>query len=164
VAVDNFHVYWTNTAGGSAAGSLVKASELPPDANLALAVRPLAQNLDIAHGACLSPRLAFYTSDAEEVYAVPKTGGPPEMITDKLQAPRGCVWDGGNTVYVADKTGGAIYSFPDMIRHVHAANLTKVASLEDVTGLAVVSNAVGSAVGRLTSLAAALSVLVGTIL
>lgn len=165
VATDNFHVYWTNQAGGTAAGSLVKASELPPDANLALAVRPLANNLDIVHGACLSPRLAFYTSDSKEVFAVPKTGGPPELITDKLQGPRGCVWDGGGTVFVADKTGNAIYSFPSMIRHMHAANVTKVVSLEDATGLAVVSKAVGTTavLGRLPSLAAAVSVLLGTV-
>jgi len=142
IAADNFHLYWTNTVTGTASGSVVKGNEIPPDSNVALTVKQLTKNVDASHGVCLSARAVFYSDEGNgekgSVYGVAKGGGEPTLISDKLQGPRGCVWDGAGTVFVADAVGNEIVSFP-ATGTPEKLGLTKVASFDDVTGLTMIS-------------------------
>merc|ERR1719421_1425051 len=155
VAVDNFHVYWSNKNIGNQVGSVAKGFENPPDTNLAASVRAIAKNAKKVYGVCLTGNNVFYTNTMKYVYGVKKNGGPIAEITDKLQEPRGCAWDGDGTVFVADKTGGALWSFPGNMGNLAPASLEKVVDFEDAFGVAVVSGARRGALGTFLGLALA---------
>ena len=73
-------------------------------------------------------RDAIFFSDANaSFYAVKKVGGSIASVTSSMAAPRGCVFDRENTVYVADTEGNAVYSMPAgfvqlrAVRHIFKA-------------------------------------------
>eukprot|EP00916_Digyalum_oweni_P004112 GHVL01007291.1.p1 GENE.GHVL01007291.1~~GHVL01007291.1.p1 ORF type:complete len:363 (+),score=56.71 GHVL01007291.1:164-1252(+) len=148
IAVDNFHVFWSNKSGGKASGSVVKGLEtIKPSldsgvAENAAAVQTLADNADKVYGVCLAGNKVFYTDSDSIVYGVKKNGGTVGQITDQLQKPRGCSYDGDGTIYVADKQASAIYSFPAGSISPH--QLKKVADIEDAFGVAVIQGGAGS--------------------
>lgn len=140
VAVDNFHVFWTNKAIGTSVGSVVKGME-EPEKGLAQSqseVAEIAKNSNKAYGVCLSQNNVYYTNSEKFVYGVKKNGGAIATVSDQFMAPRGCAWDGDGTVFVADKTRNGIYSFPGNMHTLAPAQVTKVASYEDAFGLAVI--------------------------
>lgn len=141
IAVDNFHVFWTNKVVGNLVGSVVKGFEEPPATNVAASVKAIAKNAGKVYGVCLSMNNVFYTDADKYVYAVKKTGGAIATVTDKLIQPRGCVWDRDGTVFVADKGGNAIYSLPGNMHTLTPMRLTKVVDFGDAFGLAVISGA-----------------------
>lgn len=141
IAVDNFHIFWTNKAVGTQVGSVVKGYENPPDTNVASSVRAIAKNAMKTYGVCLSQNNVFFTNAQKKLYGVKKMGGAIAEVSDLLQAPRGCVWDRDGTVFVADKTGNAVYSFAGNMHTLQPARLTKLVEFEDSFGLAVISGA-----------------------
>lgn len=141
VAVDNFHIFWSNKALGATVGSIVKGFEHPPDTNIAASVRAIAKNAKKVYGLCLTGSNVYFTNADKFIYGVKKNGGPIAEVSDKLQEPRGCSWDGDGTVYIADKVGNKVYSFPGNMRNIAPARLTQVVDFEDAFGVAVVSNA-----------------------
>lgn len=144
IAVDNFHMFWTNKAVGTQVGSVVRGFENPPETNVAASVRAIAKNAMKVYGACLSQNNVFYTNAQQSVYGVKKTGGAIATVTDKMLQPRGCVWDGDGTIFVADKAGNAVYSFPGNMHNLAPSQLTKVVSFEDAFGVAVISGSPGA--------------------
>lgn len=136
LAVDNFHVYWANKAIGMQVGSLLMGLETPPDYNPEGSVRELASNTLKAYGVCLGTTNAFYTGSEKYVYGIKKEGGPVTTITDKLLLPRGCVWDGDGTIYVADKGGNAVYFFPGQMHDLHPVQIHKAFNVEEPFGVA----------------------------
>jgi len=141
IAVDNFHIFWSNKAVGTQVGSVVKGYENPPDTNVASSVRAIAKNSMKTYGVCLSQNNVFYTNAQKKLFGVKKMGGAIAEISDMLQAPRGCVWDRDGTVFVADKTGNAVYSFAGNMHTLQPARLTKLVEFEDSFGVAVISGA-----------------------
>merc|ERR1719420_1049843 len=84
VAVDNFHIFWSNKAVGTTSGSVVKGFESPPNANTAESVLVLANNADKVYGVCLAKDNVFYTNHDKYIYGVKKGGGaepPPNANT-----------------------------------------------------------------------------------
>jgi len=140
IAVDNFHAFWTNKAVGTLVGSVVKGFETPPETNVAASVKAIAKNAVKVYGVCLSMNNVFYTDSETYVYAVKKTGGAIAEVTSKLLQPRGCTWDGDGTVYIADKAGNAVYSFPGNMHTLTPMKLTKTVDFEDAFGVAVISS------------------------
>lgn len=139
IATDNFHVFWSNKAVGTMVGSVVKGFEKPPETNVAASVKPLAKNAAKVYGVCLSMNNVFYTNEENAIYAVKKTGGAIATVSDKLLQPRGCTWDRDGTVYVADKAGNAVYSFPGNMHTLVPMRVSKSVELEDAFGLAMIA-------------------------
>jgi len=158
VAVDNFHVFWTNKRQGAQVGSIAKA----PETSNPKEVRAIATNAEKVYGVCLADHNVYYTENGF-VYGVKKMGGGFTTISDHLKEPRGCIWDGDGTVYVADKTGNAVYSFPGNMHSLAPARMTKVVDFEDSFGLAVLSgDAWRNGVARLAGVVAVVSMLLSS--
>mmetsp|Transcript_105906 Transcript_105906/g.297783 ORF Transcript_105906/g.297783 Transcript_105906/m.297783 type:complete len:338 (-) Transcript_105906:100-1113(-) len=141
VAVDNFHVYWTNKHFGTQAGSVVRGSETPLSPTSAETVSVLARNVVKSYGICLALGNIYYTDSSTFLYGVKKTGGPIARVSGELKYPRGCAWDGDGTVYVADRGQNAIYAFAGNMHTLGETRLTKAFQIEDAFGLAVAVNA-----------------------
>jgi hypothetical protein len=156
VAVDNFNIFWSNKAVGTVVGSVVKGMETPPDTNVAGSVRPIAKNAVKVYGVCLVNDNVFYTDHQFNIYGVKKIGGDITTISNKLIKPRGITWDGDGTVFVADKGGNAVYSFPGNMEAITPQPLVKVVDFEDAFGVTVMSGA--------NHCLASLSVLLGALL
>lgn len=139
VAVDNFHVFWTNKHFGTQAGSLVRGSETPQvAAGTGNQVTILAQNTAKSYGVCLALNNIFFTDSKTFLYGVKKTGGASAEVSAQLKHPRGCAWDGDGTVFVADRGHNAIFSFASNMQTLGATKLTKAYDAEDAFGVAVV--------------------------
>jgi hypothetical protein len=144
VAVDNFHIFWSNKAVGTTAGSVVKGFETPPSTNAAESVLVLANNADKVYGVCLAKDNVFYTNHERYIYGVKKGGGTELTISDKFQEPRGCSWDGDGTVFVADRGANLIAAFAGNMQKLAPARVGKVIDLEGAFGVAVLSDATGA--------------------
>jgi len=159
VAVDNFHVFWSNKRFGTKAGAIVKGSEvLDTSSLLENNIAVLAANTPKSYGVCLALNNVFFTDSEKHIYGVKKSGGPVVEVSSVLKSPRGCVWDGDGTVFVADRAQGAVFSFPGNMHRITGADVTKAFDIEDAFGLAFLSSATRacSLFALLVSLAAAL--------
>lgn len=137
-------LYWGNRARGRPYGSLLSAPE-DPQAELARGVpemiKALSNNVDKVYGVCASPSLVFYTGSARDVYGA-KPGSyqaraNTKVLLNNYASPRGCVWDGDGTVFLADKGGDAVWSFPSSMHNIGLFQATKLFSVEDPYGVAV---------------------------
>lgn len=140
VAVDNFHVYWTNKHFGMQTGSLVKGSEAPIEIGSVSSVNVLAQNAPKCYGVCLALGNVFYTDADNRVYGVKKSGGRSALVTSVLSKPRGCSWDGDGTVYVADRGLGGVYSFAGTMHKIQDTRISRAFDFEDAYGVAFLAD------------------------
>lgn len=144
IAVDGQHIYWGNRARGRPYGSLLSASE-DPAAQISRGVpgmvQALSKNVDKVYGVCASPSLVFYTGGARTVYGAKqgsyKLRGTTTVMLDNFAVPRGCVWDGDGTVFLADKGGDAIWSFPSTLHGAGKVQAHKLFEVQDPYGVAV---------------------------
>jgi len=141
IAVDNFHVYWTNKAAGTeeTVGTVIRGFEKPQGTNAAGGVVQLARNVPKAYAVCLSENNVFYTNSDKVVFGVKKTGSAIATVSDVFEEPRGCVWDGDGTIYVADKKAGTVSSFAGNMRNLAPAPVSLTVKFEDAFGVAIVS-------------------------
>lgn len=138
IAVDNFFVYWLNKREGTSVGSLIRG--LQQDEGNA-SVTSLASNADKCYGVCLALGNIFYTDESNHVYGINRASTAahnPVAVTSDLGQPRGCSFDGDNTVYVADRAGNAVYQFASNMNTLMAnRQMTKVIDLPGAFGVAV---------------------------
>lgn len=136
VAADNFHVFWTNKHFGTETGSLVRGAVTP-------GARPfsLATNSPKSYGVCIAMGNVFYTDSERSVYGAKKNGGGVAEVTNALQRPRGCAWDGDGTVYVADRGAGSVYAFASNMHVISRAQMREAFEFDDAFGLALVTAA-----------------------
>lgn len=139
VAVDNFRVFWTNKALGTQVGSVVQGFESPSRASRG-ETAVIAQNANKVYGVCLSANNLFYTEE-KAVHGVKKFGGSIATISTGFHSPRGCAWDGDGTIYVADKGGQAVFSFPANQRALAPEIVEKAFPAMDPVGVAVYETA-----------------------
>lgn len=139
VAVDNFHVFWSNKDSGTLKGSVVRASENPSFPSDTASVVKLQQNSAKVFGVCLARDNVFYTAEEKYIYGVKQSGGEFVTIASNLQQPRGCAWNGDGSVFVADKLANAVYSFAGNMHSLAPVELTEVAKFDGVFGLAVLT-------------------------
>lgn len=156
LALDNYFVYWLNKAEGEIAGTVLRADQNPKHAaaanggNITLdpgeahsAVKILTSNAAKCYGVCLGFRNIFYTGESQHLYAVPRAATFREeavKLSSSFSEPRGCVFDGDSTVYVADKATNEIYGFASNYQHLPnnvEVPLTKAANLQGAFGLAM---------------------------
>mmetsp|Transcript_101999 Transcript_101999/g.263657 ORF Transcript_101999/g.263657 Transcript_101999/m.263657 type:complete len:346 (+) Transcript_101999:121-1158(+) len=141
IAIDSFHAYWVNKQVGSQVGSVVRAGETPDATSLESSVLPLARNTDKSYGVCLALNNVFFTQPETTLFGVKKTGGSVVPVSQRFTNPRGCVWDGDGTVYVADRGSNAVFSLAANMQELGEAQITRVADVEDAFGVAVFSGA-----------------------
>lgn len=102
VAADGGELYWVDDKGGV---NRISAEE-PSDALVMSSVQLRA------HGIAATSNMVIFTTENAEVYGVRKTGGNAVPLSQDFHSPRGVVWDGDNTVYIADTGTNAVYSMP----------------------------------------------------
>merc|ERR1719161_1106819 len=147
IATNGVNVFWGNEMTGTSAGSVV-AGETEPIApavatsgegqsSQAFSSTVLATNTNKVFGVTVTHSAVVFTDAARKVYGVPISGGPVGTFTDQLEAPRGLVWDGDGTIYVADQAASAVLSFPS--GKLGAAQMTRVMTLHDAFGLALLT-------------------------
>jgi len=154
IAADNFFLYWTNKMDATQAGTVVRSLQMPTNDTSGssflgaaghnnASLEKLSSNSAKAYGVCTATDNIFYTDNAKNVFAVKKSGGSVATVTGNLTSPRGCAWDGDSTVYVADRSQGAVFSFdgPVMDLMQMQANVNKVVDFSDAFGVAVFSSA-----------------------
>jgi len=124
-------VYWTNTVSGTSKGSVV-AGDITTGVTTTL-----ASNIDMAHGVCVSQNNVFFTADAKNMYAVKRTGGAVVEVASSFGRPRGCVYDGDGTVYVADALHGKVYTLPANMENLMAVDAEEAAEAMDAYGVAL---------------------------
>merc|ERR1719424_1931807 len=80
----------------------------------------------------------FFTEKNNKFYAVQTGGGAIALISDGMDRPRGCSWDGDGSVYVTDRKG-RIYQFPGTMQQLRSVGkLKRVATMDDPYGIIVV--------------------------
>lgn len=142
IAVDNFYVYWTNKLSGETSGVVHRGEEGIGGANVENTLQTLASNVDKAYGLCLAVGNAFYTTDSKVLYGVMKNGGSSvSTISSNFTNPRGCVWDGDGTVYVADRGRNAVYGIAAPMVNLQETAIVQAFNYEDAFGLALYSAA-----------------------
>lgn len=142
ISADSFHTFWVNKIAGTRVGSIVRGSQVSGGALSQVAA--LARNSDKSYGLCVAYNNIFYTQPEKVIFGVKKAGSPVAVVSNRLTNPRGCVWDGDGTVYVADKGANAVYAFAANMLQIGATELVKAVDFEDAFGVAVFSGACGS--------------------
>mmetsp|Transcript_15899 Transcript_15899/g.45291 ORF Transcript_15899/g.45291 Transcript_15899/m.45291 type:complete len:343 (+) Transcript_15899:135-1163(+) len=159
IATDNFHVYWTNKQEGQSLGTVVKALAGPLNSTgIALQPRIIAKNLPKAYGVCMALDSIYFTDTDHNVFAVKASGGEPMKVSSRLANPRGCAWDGEDTVFIADRSADAVFSLKGPSMSLAEGRLEKAVNYEGAFGVAIFSSAWRSAAGGswLVAVAAAL--------
>jgi len=150
IASDGMRLYWTNSEGGQESGA-VASGEVDPHlpANTPPGARPpfpsfgLANNTDRGFGVAKSSNMVFFSSSEKGhgvVYGV-LDGNYPAIVefATGLLTPMGLVWDGDQTLFVADEAGDSVYSMP-VGRFAPDAPLEKSAILRGPFGVAMFSS------------------------
>lgn len=141
LAVDNYFVYWLNKNMGTQAGTIVRALQQPTALVETNKIAVLARNSQKCYGACIALGNLFYTDDSTYLYGTNRAATARQdavTINSELQFPRGCAFDGSQTVYVADKGQDAIFQFASNVgNHLRPVSLTKAADLQGAFGVAV---------------------------
>lgn len=156
LAVDNFYLYWANKDGGVVDGSVVKAPMTPKSFSSAVTSggavdsqassflqmqvqsieakswpSVLAKNVANTYGVCLARDNVFYSAQDNLLYGVKKDGGTIAEVSSAFTAPRGCVYDGYGTIYVADEAANLVYSFPSNMAEIrHVKHIQKIVNVD----------------------------------
>jgi hypothetical protein len=144
VASDGVRLYWVNGAQGQTHGSVAEG-EVDPQAQTANGQTTSFPSLTLtnasatAYGVAKTNTMVFYSTASNGLGTVnglmPGTNAVVSFATG-LASPRGLVWDGDQTLYVADMDANSVYSFP-VGRLVQNAPLAKSAVLSGAFGLAL---------------------------
>lgn len=170
VYTDGVAIYWGNKGSGTEKGSVVEGS-VQPTAPLSSATTGgifetsiIANNTDQVYGVVKTRGALMFADELTRVYGVALSGGSVYELTDKVGEPRGLVWDGDNTVYIADQQSGKIWSMPSG-RLSEGQPIEEATQLNDAFGLALLTErdeafkssaqGQGPGAGRLTLVAAA---------
>lgn len=136
IATDNFNLYWTNKLQGKTEGALVVAANA--NSKEAANARVLSKTSDKAYGVCVAINNVFYTAPEKQIFGVKEKGGLITELTGSMLQPRGCIYDGDSTVYVADRGANAVFSFAgNMGDELTPIELTQEATVDDAFGLAI---------------------------
>lgn len=147
---DGLNLFWTNQVNGTGAGSCMRGEVDPqPPMLMAAGDQPAAfptatlSNISaVSHGVTKSNNFVFFSASDEGsgvVYGLSALdGGTAYSFATGLGEPRGLVWDGDMTVYVADTAAGEIWSFP-IGRLIDQAPLTQTVAFNGAWGVALLS-------------------------
>eukprot|EP00419_Tripos_fusus_P007243 CAMPEP_0172673456 /NCGR_PEP_ID=MMETSP1074-20121228/12156_1 /TAXON_ID=2916 /ORGANISM="Ceratium fusus, Strain PA161109" /LENGTH=434 /DNA_ID=CAMNT_0013490757 /DNA_START=148 /DNA_END=1452 /DNA_ORIENTATION=- len=149
LASDGLHLYWANGVNAKSAGSVVRGMVKPKQVQRTgkgggapmFPAMLLANNTDAAYGVAKSSNMVLYSSNQSgvgSVYGIMDGTKHVTRFVSTLAQPRGMVWDGDQTVYVADQAAHAVWSFP-VGRVVNSAPITRSVALHGAFGVALLS-------------------------
>lgn len=151
IATNGVQLYWANAKGGEKGGSVVEGEVHPVAPPVAgdsegsegtegaplFTTTKLSSNAAAAFGVALTPSYIIYGDETQNVFGVKYQGGAVTTFTNQIQAPRGIVFDGDATAYVADQGSQAVYSFPCGI--LAPVGISRIVGFHDVFGLAILN-------------------------
>jgi len=119
IIADGARLYWTNQQGGFSSGSVSEGKTKPMvkrpakgDDKPTFPSVQVTNNTGSAYGIALTTSKILYTDSSHNVWATSRGTGETVSLSTGLMKPRGIVWDGDNTAYVADQEGNNIVSLP----------------------------------------------------
>eukprot|EP00929_Paragymnodinium_shiwhaense_P120281 TRINITY_DN92215_c0_g1_i1.p1 TRINITY_DN92215_c0_g1~~TRINITY_DN92215_c0_g1_i1.p1 ORF type:complete len:435 (-),score=64.09 TRINITY_DN92215_c0_g1_i1:133-1437(-) len=118
VAADNGLVFWANRVDGDKVGSVASGLADPLDEQAASATpNALDTHLNVrstatAYGLAVTSNSIIFTDDKQYVYGARKDGGGVVTISSSMLTPRGLVWDGDGTMFIADFDKNEVLTFP----------------------------------------------------
>lgn len=148
VVSDGVRLYWATASAGSG-GSVVlgEASPRLPLDRPSSATLPrfpasvLANSVATPYGVAKSNTMTFFSTNVTgsgTVYGIAESGDLHALAQGGLVEPRGLVWDGDQTVYVADQASHNVWSFPAG-RIMDGAPLTRSVAVTGAFGVALFS-------------------------
>jgi len=148
VAANGRELFWANGQHGQEVGAVVRGLE---DIGKSLAqetTEALSKDSESAFGMCLTSSRLYYTSREHSLYSLRADGvGRRVTVSNRLQEPRGCAYDGDGTVFVADRKAGRVFSFAGAEPNLAGSRIMSPAlEVGDAYGVAVLitSSAPGS--------------------
>jgi len=148
VAANGRELFWANGQHGQEVGAVVRGLE---DIGKSLAqetTEALSKDSESAFGMCLTSSRLYYTAREHSMYSVRADGvGRRVTVSDRLQEPRGCAYDGDGTVFVADRKAGRVFAFAGAEPNLAGSRIMSPAlEVGDAYGVAVLvmSSAPGS--------------------
>jgi hypothetical protein len=110
-------LYWANQDGGFSAGSVSYGKTSPrvkvvQDDGPTFPSSKMSNNTASAFGIAVTGNKVVYADNEQTIWASSRGTGEVVPLTKSLMKPRGLVWDGDNTVYVADQEGNSVASIP----------------------------------------------------
>jgi len=122
VKADGARLYWTNQQGGFSAGSVAEGKTAPKiklpatgdslDSQPTFPSKKIINNTGSSYGITVTTSKILYTDSTHYVWATSRGTGETVALSNSLLKPRGIVWDGDNTAYVADQEGNFVVSLP----------------------------------------------------
>lgn len=161
ISTDGTEVFWANREDGLRCGSVASGPARPdalpgppggggvrlasfgvkaasqPEAVPPPASRALATPTDGAEGVVALEGMAIFGGRTQRLYGICQAAAVTQELTSALSMPRGMVWDGDSTVYVADAGVDAVYSVPTG-RCRENLPLRHVVNFHQVYGLALI--------------------------
>lgn len=148
---DGLNLFWGNGGNGTVAGSAVMG-EVDPQAPVVLSqgdqpapfpATALSNISSATYGLTKTSNLVLWTSEvngAGVVYGMKASDAGSTVFTFAagLGQPRGVIWDGDQTAFVADTATGQIWSFP-VGRLINSAPMTPTVLFYGAWGLAMLS-------------------------
>lgn len=149
LASDGLHLFWANGVKAKSAGSVCRGMVKPKQVQRTgkggeppmFPAQLLANNTDEAYGVAKSSNMVLFSSNRSgigSVYGIAEGSRHVTEFVSTLAEPRGMVWDGDQTVFVADQAAHKVWSFP-VGRMVNNAPLTLSVALEGAFGVALLS-------------------------
>lgn len=150
IAAEGNHVFWGNRVQGRPFGSLLSAPEDPEfemEHGMPRNIHALSSNVDKVYGVCATPSLVFYTGGRRSVYGA-KPGSHDSQASKTVflsdyAMPRGCAWDGDNTVFLADTGSDTVWSFSSSDHSLGVTQASKSFKVKDPFGIAVLRPGAG---------------------
>lgn len=137
-------LYWANMAGGLSAGSVSYGKTNPRikvvkegDDQPSFPSAKLANNTASSFGIAVTKTNVVYTDQATNVWAASRGTGEVVALTKTMLKPRGIVWDGEETVYIADEEGNSVSSVPVGMLRANAP-VTQALDMHGPFGVALV--------------------------
>lgn len=144
LAVDAFHVYWGNQESGTEHGSVVQGprregGSVAQDTQLV----SLSKAFDEVRGVTVSGTHVFWVAP-DGVYGMRKgmSSASVGQLTATLAGgegtwmPKSILFDGDNTLYLADQGSGTLYQLPAQSLETH--NLTKFVDAPNIDSIALI--------------------------
>jgi len=139
-------LYWTNQADGLAKGSVVRGQPSPAaPIGLHSGSRAtefpsyvVANNTATAYGVAAGRGVLVYGDEKTSVYGARVNTGVTVVLNEEFELPRGIVFDGDNTMYVADNGGNAVFTLP--IGALQPVSKSRVVDLKGPWGVALIKS------------------------
>jgi len=145
LAISGPELFWTNEQEGGSKGSVAYGKNHPRvkapvkgDGRPSFASAKMANVTGSAYGIALTSNKVLYTDLSQNLWATSRGSGKTVALSKALLKPRGIVWDGDNTVFVADQESNKIVSIPVGLLRENAP-VTQTLDIHAPFGIALIS-------------------------